>query len=326
MELSSVLHIADRRFAYALNEKEFVIRIRTKKDDLKEVILHSMYKYVNPKYMDTRKQTKMTLYAKDNVFDYYEANIEIDCVCLRYYFELVDNDSNKAYFGNNRFYKKEIENIDFMFDLPQNLREEERYVLPKWAKNGIVYQIFPARFASSEEISKEIWYKEPIGHFDEIGGNLRGIINKLDHIKELGTDLIYMTPIFKSTSSHKYNIADYYTIDPKFGSKDDLKELVAKAHELGIRVVLDGVFNHTGTDFFAFEDVKKNGKNSKYWNWYYIEDYPVVAEWGKKPNYKTFIGLKNVILMVGDLMLLMRYLMSFGRNLEKQLRKLNLMP
>ena len=75
MELSSVLHVADRRFAYALNEKEFIIRIRTKKDDLKEVILHSMYKYVNPKYMDTRKQTKMTLYAKDNVFDYYEANI-----------------------------------------------------------------------------------------------------------------------------------------------------------------------------------------------------------------------------------------------------------
>lgn len=288
MELSSVLHIADRRFAYAIDKNSFIIRIRTKRDDFKEVILHSRYKYVPLKFINTMEETKMHLYAKDNVFDYYEANIKIDCICLRYYFELVDYDSNKAYFGNNRFYKNDIDNIDFMFDLPQNLREEEMYVLPKWAKNGIVYQIFPARFASSEDISKEIWYKAPIGHQEEIGGNLRGIINHLDHISELGADLIYMTPIFKSTSTHKYNIADYYTIDPKFGSKEDLIELVKKAHEKGIRVILDGVFNHTGVDFFAFQDVLKNGKDSIYWSWYYIDDYPLVCEWGKRPNYKSF--------------------------------------
>lgn len=288
MELSSVLHIADRRFAFALDKNLFCIRIRTKKNDLKEVILHYQDKYIPLKFVDTRKEVSMKIYAKDHIFDYYEAIIDIDCICLRYFFEFVDYEGNRAYFGNNRYYKEKIDKVEFMFDLPQNVREEERYIVPDWAENKIIYQIFPARFASSIDVSKEIWYQEPISHMANLGGNLRGITNHLDHIKELGADIIYMTPIFKSTSMHKYNISDYYLIDPSFGTKEDLVELVAKAHKLGMKVILDGVFNHTGTDFFAFQDCIINKEESKYWDWYYIKNSPVRLEWGKNCNYKTF--------------------------------------
>ena len=76
--------------------------------------------------------------------------------------------------------------------------------------------------------------------------------------------LIYLTPIFQSNSTHKYDTIDYYTIDPSFGTVDDLKELVDRAHEMGLRVILDGVFNHTSRDFFAFKDILDNQAESVY--------------------------------------------------------------
>jgi len=133
-----------------------------------------------------------------------------------------------------------------------------------------------------------LWYKTPIGPRDDLKGDLRGIIEHFDHLVELGVDIIYMTPIFKSTSTHKYDTLDYYQIDPSFGTEEDLKELVDLAHAHGMRVILDGVFNHTSPKFFAFADVAEKGKESKYWDWYYIEDYPLKAERFTKPNFKTF--------------------------------------
>ena len=111
-------------------------------------------------------------------------------------------------------------------------------------------------------MAKEDWYQAPIGHRADLKGSLRGIINHFDHIKNLGVDILYMTPIFCSDSSHKYNIHDYYRIDPSFGDKEDLKELVKLAHQSGMYVILDGVFNHTGIDFFAFRDIREKGRQS----------------------------------------------------------------
>ena len=101
----------------------------------------------------------------------------------------------------------------------------------------------------------------------------------------MGIDLIYLTPIFKSTSNHKYNTADYYDIDPHFGTVELVKELVDKCHERGIRIVFDAVFNHSGSDFFAFEDLLKNQENSKYKDWFFPDEYPVSLD---KINYYTF--------------------------------------
>ncbi len=288
MEFSAIFHNSTKKYCYALEEGLFAIRIRTKKNDIKRVTLHYKDKYIPVQFHDTRKSKDMIKVASDNYCDYYEAEVEIDMICMRYHFELEDFAGNIFFYGENEFYEEEITSNDDMYDCPQNLREEERFLTPEWANNKIVYQVFPSRFATSKKVDKRKWYKTPITAKTDLQGDLRGIINHLDHIKNLGVDVIYMTPIFESPSTHKYDTYDYYKIDPSFGTEDDLKELVEKAHAMGMKVIMDAVFNHTGTGFFAFEDVKKNEKNSPYFDWYYIEDFPLKAKWGTKPNYKTF--------------------------------------
>lgn len=288
MEYSAIFHDTTKKYCYALEKGLFVIRLKTKKNDIKRVNIHWRDKYIPVEFYDTRQQTHMKKIASDNYCDYYEAQVTIDMVCLRYQFELEDMDGQIAYYGNHEFYDDMITHIDYMYDCPQNLREEEMFSTPKWAENKIIYQIFPSRFASSKTIDKKKWYKAPIGAGDDLQGDLRGVMEHLDHLKELGVDILYMTPIFESPSGHKYNTTNYYKIDPAFGTEEDLKELVEKAHEMGIKVILDAVFNHTGTDFFAFKDIQKNKENSHYLDWYYIEEFPLKAKWGTKPNYKCF--------------------------------------
>lgn len=288
MEFSAIFHDTTKKYCYALEKGTFIIRLKTKKNDIKRVTLHYQDKYIPISFMDTRNQMDMEKVASDKYCDYYEACVQMDVVCLRYQFELEDMEGQIYYYANHEFYKEPRTHIDYMYDCPQNLREEEMYVVPEWAKNKIIYQIFPSRFATSKEVSKEEWYQAPIDHRADLKGDLRGIINRLDHLKELGVDIVYMTPIFESPSSHKYNTVDYYKIDPSFGTEEDLKELVDKAHGLGMRVILDAVFNHTGTDFFAFQDVLKNEEKSPYVDWYYIDSFPLKMEWGTKPNFKTF--------------------------------------
>ena len=288
MEYSAILHDMDKRFCYAIDKGLFVIRIQVKKDDIKEIILHYVDKYISIELKDTRKTVPMKKIASSQFHDYYEAQIRMDVICLRYFFEFTDMHGEKAYYGNYEFSKECITNIDRMFDCPQNLREEEMFEVPEWAANKVVYQIFPSRYAASQPVDKELWYKAPITFTDNLHGDLRGIIDHLDYIRDLGIDVIYMTPVFKSDSSHKYDTIDYYHIDPSFGTAEDLRELVQKAHQYGMKVVLDAVFNHTGRDFFAFKDILENKEKSKYLDWYFIDKFPLDNESGQAPNFKCF--------------------------------------
>ena len=251
MEYSAIFHDMDKRFCYAIEKDLFVIRVQVKKDDMKEIILHYEDKYIPMEREDTRKTIVMKKVATSQFNDYYEAQVRMHLICLRYFFEFTDMQGEKVYYGNYEFDKESITNRDRMFDCPQNLREEEMFEVPEWAANKVVYQIFPSRFAASQPIDKELWYKAPITSKDNLHGDLRGIIDHLDHIQKLGIDVVYLTPIFKSDSCHKYDTTDYYQIDPSFGTTEDLKELVQKAHECGMKVVMDAVFNHTGRDFFS---------------------------------------------------------------------------
>lgn len=98
---------------------------------------------------------------------------------------------------------------------------------------------------------------------NHLGGTLQGIIKTLDYLTGLGINCIYLNPIFEAASYHKYDTIDYFEVDPCLGTKEDLKELVQQSHERGIRVILDGVFNHCGADFFAFRDVREKGRSVK---------------------------------------------------------------
>ena len=288
MEYSAIFHDMDKRFCYAIDKDLFVIRVQVKKDDMKEVILHYEDKYIPMESKDTRMTLPMKKVAVSQFHDYYEAQLQMNLICLRYFFEFTDMQGEKVYYGNYEFDKECITNRDRMFDCPQNLREEEMFEVPQWAANKVVYQIFPSRFASTQPVDKKLWYKAPITPMDDLHGNLRGIIEHLDYIKDLGIDVVYLTPIFKSNSCHKYDTIDYYQVDPSFGTTEDLKELVQKSHERGMKVVLDAVYNHTGREFFAFQDILEKGEKSKYLDWYFIDELPLKDEWGEIPNFKCF--------------------------------------
>ena len=288
MEYSAIFHDMDKRFCYAIDKDLFVIRVQVKKDDMKEVILHYEDKYIPIERKDTRMTLPMKKVATSQFHDYYEAQLQMHLICLRYFFEFTDMQGEKVYYGNYEFDKECITNRDRMFDCPQNLREEEMFEVPQWAANKVVYQIFPSRFAATQPVDKELWYKAPITPMDDLHGNLRGIIEHLDYIKDLGIDVVYLTPIFKSNSCHKYDTIDYYQVDPSFGTTEDLKELVQKSHERGMKVVLDAVYNHTGREFFAFQDILEKGEKSKYLDWYFIDELPPRGEWGEIPNFKCF--------------------------------------
>ena len=288
MEYSAIYHDMDKRFCYAIDKDLFVIRVQVKKDDMKEIILHCEDKYIPMECKDMRKTILMKKIATSQFHDYYEAQLQMHLICLRYYFEFTDTQGEKIYYGNYEFSKECITNRDRMFDCPQNLREEEMFEVPDWAANKVVYQIFPSRFAASQPVDKKLWYKAPITPMDDLHGDLRGIIEHLDHVQNLGIDVLYMTPVFKSNSSHKYDTIDYYQIDPSFGTTEDLRELVQEAHKRGMKIVMDAVFNHTGREFFAFEDIMEKGEKSKYLDWYYIEKFPLKSERGEIPNYKCF--------------------------------------
>ena len=288
MEYSAIFHDMDKRFCYAIDKDLFVIRVQVKKDDMKEVILHYEDKYIPMERKDTRMTLPMKKVATSQFHDYYEAQLRMNLICLRYFFEFTDMQGEKVYYGNYEFDKECITNRDRMFDCPQNLREEEMFEVPQWAANKVVYQIFPSRFAATQPVDKELWYKAPITPMDDLHGNLRGIIEHLDYIKDLGIDVVYLTPIFKSNSCHKYDTIDYYQVDPSFGTTEDLKELVQKSHERGMKVVLDAVYNHTGREFFAFQDILEKGEKSKYLDWYFIDELPPRGEWGEIPNFKCF--------------------------------------
>ena len=123
---------------------------------------------------------------------------------------------------------------------------------------------------------------------DDLHGDLRGIIEHLDHVQNLGIDVLYMTPIFKSYSSHKYDIIDYYQIDPSFGTTEDLRELVHEAHKRGMKIVMDAVFNIQEENFLHLRISWKGRKIKIIWYWYYIEKFPLESERGEIPNYKCF--------------------------------------
>ena len=289
MEKAAILHYMDGNYSLVNAKGEYVFRIRTKAGDAEKVIFHGRDKYIHMLKSSDKKKAEMKKAATDGVVDYYEVALKLDMICFRYFFELVDGNGDSLYYGNYTFWDKKPREISQMFDCPLKSKEEDRFLVPQWAKGKVVYQIFPDRFSGGEETNEKLWYDSPLKNWRAMyGGNLRGIIIKLDYLKDLGVDIVYMTPIFLSDSNHKYNTTDYFMIDPGFGTKEDLKELVDKAHSLGMYVMLDGVFNHTGLDFFAFRDLKEKGEQSKYKDWYYPKSFPLKGKFGEKPNYLCF--------------------------------------
>lgn len=291
MNKTAIFHKMDKEYFFALSKDNFLIKLRTAKNDLVKIRLGYCDKYLNERKIPIEgniKYVDMIKVASDDLFDYYEAKINIHMIVCRYFFELTDFENNVLYYYGYRFYKEEPTLHFGMFDASQPVREEEIFDVPSWANGAIVYQIFPERFARKNLNTERNWYTAPMTRNEVLGGNLRGIIDSLGYLEQLGIEVIYLTPIFKSSSTHKYNTDDYMEIDSSFGNEDDLKELVEKAHSKNIKVILDGVFNHSGYEFAPFVDLMKNQETSKFKDWYYPFSFPLKWKWGEKPNYWTF--------------------------------------
>jgi cyclomaltodextrinase len=166
---------------------------------------------------------------------------------------------------------------------------------PAWVKDAVFYQIFPERFqngdTSNDPTGSEPWGGVPQnGNF--FGGDLAGVSQKLSYLQSLGINSIYFNPLFKSNSNHKYNTTDYMQIDPHFGTNAQFKELISECHRRGMRVIIDGVFNHTGDENVWFQDAKQKGQSSKFWNFYNIHSFPVVET--PAPNYDAWWGFSTL--------------------------------
>ncbi|MFP4201773.1 MAG: glycoside hydrolase family 13 protein [Candidatus Acetothermia bacterium] len=166
---------------------------------------------------------------------------------------------------------------------------------PDWVRDTVFYQIFPDRFYNGDPSNNPedavTWDANPTRD-NFFGGDLAGVMEKLDYLEELGVNGIYLNPIFKSPSNHKYDTTDYYEIDPAFGDASQLKDLVKAAHERNIRVILDGVFNHCGENFPQFQDLKQKGQESEHWNWFDVDDFPPRKE--PEPNYRCWAGVPEM--------------------------------
>ncbi|MWC28353.1 glycoside hydrolase family 13 protein [Paenibacillus sp. MMS18-CY102] len=282
---SSIHHVSEPPYAYPLDELRLKVRLKVKRGSAASCEALYADRYDSP---GSEWPVLMEKVGNDRYSDYYEAVLPALKRKVRYLF-LVRTHAGESHWVGERCVSTQRE-LAGSFQFPYICRNEV-HAIPAWATQAVFYQIFPDRFHNGDPsintAQVQPWNSDvPPTPLSEYGGDLQGIIDKLDHLAELGINAVYLNPIFRSPSNHKYNTTNYYEIDPAFGSMDTFKQFVKQAHEHGIRVVLDAVFNHSGDEFFAFEDVVSNGENSKYRDWYYIDSFPVVKH--PVPNYETF--------------------------------------
>lgn len=315
----AIYHRPKNEFAYSYDENTVHIRIRTKKDDVDKIhlIYGDPYEWEDGKWITNKSEMKKIGY--DSLFDYWFIAVKPPFLRLRYGFELIKGNETIIYGEKGFFDHLPNEDIANFFCFPF-LNKADLFQPPKWVKDTIWYQIFPERFANGNK-DNDPPGTLPWGSTDPtptsfFGGDFEGIIQKLDYLVDLGINGIYFTPIFKAASNHKYDTIDYFEIDPQFGDKKTFKKLVEECHKRGIRVMLDAVFNHSGFYFPPFQDVLKNGEQSKYKDWFFIHDFPIKTE--PRPNYDTFAFTPFMPKLNTENKEVKEYLLEVGRYWVKE--------
>jgi cyclomaltodextrinase len=161
---------------------------------------------------------------------------------------------------------------------------------PDWVPDAVFYQIFPDRFRNGDPDNDPPGVKpwgSPPSRTNFMGGDLAGIREGIPYLEELGISALYLTPIFDAASNHRYDTRDYLRVDPALGDETELAGMVAAAHAAGIRILLDGVFNHCGEQFRPFRDLMEKGAESRYANWFFPHAFPIQQD---PPNYQTCGG------------------------------------
>ena len=316
MNLHAIFHLPDSNYAYAYDKETLHIRLRTAKNDIDKVTLRAGDPYhwasgggggnLNAEGAMgwVCEDILMQKEASTELFDFWIAEVKPPYRRARYGF-LLDADEEKFFYGEAGIFdisgsdtKNILGNIGNYFCHPF-LNTADVFITPEWAKMTIWYQIFPERFANGDpalnpEGCFEWGSRDP--KWDSFfGGDIQGMIDRLDYLVDLGINGIYLCPIFKAPSTHKYDTEDYFEIDPQFGTKETFKRFVDLAHEKGIRIMLDLVVNHCGYTFAPWQDVLEYGDASKYKDWFHIHGFPVARlEEEGWPNYDAFAFVKSM--------------------------------
>lgn len=286
MNRHAIQHIVDSSYCFPISPKQITLRLRTAKNDIERAWVIYESKYV---IADRQQKVEMKKKFSGGLYDYYSVTLDLTDTRIGYVFYVYDGE--EYYFfsedGLTKTYNYALGYYNF-FQYPY-INESD--ILPKveWTEHAVFYQIFVDRFNIGNKESDKSYINCKWGDIPNpktfAGGDLKGITQKLDYIKSLGVNTIYLTPIFKSISNHKYDISDYMEIDKQFGCNEDLKELVESAHSKGMRIMLDAVFNHCSDELTQFQDVKKKGRDSEYYDWFVIHGDKPDTEAG---NYEMF--------------------------------------
>ena len=289
MRKDAIIHRPMSEYAFGLDEDTTVFRLRCASGGIAACTLWCG----DTACPDTPVRftpAPMSLAAEGEDCDWWEARLNGAYHRLYYYFELTDGVERLFYSGGLFLESPSAERADY-FKLPFNHRADIART-PDWAVDAVVYNIFPDSFAASRRSLPGAGCERSFGGApcrSRLGGTLEGIRLNLDYIAALGANCIYLNPIFAAGEYHKYDTIDYFHIDPCLGTDEDLRALVDEAHARGLRVILDGVFNHCGTRFFAFRDVLERQEKSAYASWFYRLEFPVrVPEEGERPGYECF--------------------------------------
>lgn len=261
--------------------------------------------YVFIRLGDVSTPVEMRFEKSENGFSVYTADYVFDAAGIYYYRFEMRNRDGVWYYGRG-------ENGESVCG--ENLPEwqltvyKSSYKTPDFAKGNIIYHVFVDRFNRADGVKTKRKYRlhESFSESPEVvsadgkyyaddffGGNFNGIREKLDYLEELGVGIIYLSPIFKAYSNHRYDTGDYLKVDELLGTEDDFKRLLDAAHEKGMKIILDGVFNHSGADSLYFNKFGTydslgayQSKSSPYYDWYYFKKFP--------DEYACWWGCDNV--------------------------------
>ena len=272
MNKFAIAHSIESNYSFPISKKDYVVRLRVSKDDL----IDHAYVLHGPKHLFQMKRYKTELKRLylDMDYAYYEVTLRLKDYRLAYIFE-IESQGKKYYLSSDGLTEEyNFKTSYYNFFQMAYVNESDIIHEVSWVKDAIIYEIFVERFNRSKldkngDYITLKWNDKPTPKAF-FGGTLNGIREKLNYLKKLGINTIYLTPIFKAPSNHKYDTIDYYTVDPQFGGEVAFKDLVEEIHKLGMRVILDAVFNHISDISSLFLDVKEKGKNSKYYNWFII--------------------------------------------------------
>ncbi|OTO58467.1 neopullulanase [Enterococcus faecium] len=281
MDTAAIYHRPESEYAFLYTNTRFRIRLRTRKNDIKKVYVLCGDPYTITTEKWYQKQRPMKKCLSTNVHDYWEIEVTSETRRLQYAFHVVGEDNTDCFYGDQGIFpyrENVITEPNFYFRIPY-FHQIDRFTIPEWVKETVWYQIFPERFANGDKANDPEhtlpWGSKDPDREDFFGGDLQGVRDHLDYLTDLGVNGIYFCPIFKAASNHKYDTIDYYEVDPAFGDKKLLKNLIDEAHKRGIRIMFDAVFNHMGVHSPQWQDVLKNGEKSIYKDWFHIRFFPV---------------------------------------------------